>query len=217
MTIIDLESLYHIEAVKCFVAKANKKEISPYLKRAYAASKETFEQSGNNISLEEFAAYNANSNPNKSGIGEKCQILFLSQDKYVGIKALPNNGNSCIKICTEKGKIVLKQGKEKSSLQGIKSFDAIHENEEEITLFVLKTTDLGIFSDSIGGGHQDNVRIELLNLINALKGILLSFNGKNVQVAIIIDGRYAASIIEACKKFIDPKHDNIIIGTCESI
>lgn len=197
-----VSEIYNEKAIEIFVGAANKKKISSYVQRAFEKCKAKL----GDMTLEEFAAYTSGIIPNRSGIGEKSQFEVLEK-KIPGLECLRNSGKEAVRFSKKNDRIVIVKG-EKSTLGTIKSFDAIQETDNEVIFHIWKTVDIGDFSDSIGGGHQDNVRNELETLISFAKGHRLTYNGKRVSFAVLIDGRSSLSIIEHCKG---------VLGKCENI
>lgn len=190
-----VEELYVEAAIVEFVKKAQEGVVSDYIKNAYMMCKSQL----GNMTLQEFAAFVANYNPNKSGIGERSQINWLRTNKFPSLEKLSNRGKEALSLFRQSnGKLDVVKGK-KSNLNGVKSFDAYELTQKVVNLFLLKTVDIGPLSDSVGGGHQTNVQDEVVNFINHIRQQKLSFAGKDVKVYIVIDGRSADTIIKAAQ------------------
>lgn len=202
-----IENEYNQLAIQAMINKANERKISNYIMNFYNSCKDKL----NGMSLEEFAAYTSNYNVNKSNIGEKCQITYLRKNKFPSIKPLPNKGKDSISLQLDfDDSIFINNGK--TNLVGIKSFDAIADNK----LFILKCIDFGEFSESIGGGHQDNVKNEIKNIINIIGDQKLYFNNNEMEILILINGRLSQNIIDDGKKLI-MTNSSITINSCEGI
>lgn len=206
-----VEELYNKKAIECMIKRAKKGEISPFIIGAWNDC--TTRLPG--MDLKEFAAYNSNYSPSKEGIGEKAQLELLKADHYPLIEGLPKNGKNRLSLQEANKVISIIRGK-KTNISGTKSFDAISEDALKVILFVLKTVDIGKWSESIGGGHQKNVCDEIERLISVIGIDALSYNGKPVEIKVLIDGRSSAPIIAICKKLI--KSGSIItIGSVVSL
>ena len=160
------------------------------------------------MSLTEFAAYTANFNPGKTGIGQKAQMQHLQEGNYPKIKALPSGGKNSVKLMKTGNTVFIVECAGRSNIRGIKSFDAYDSSSN--TLFMLKTLDIGIFSDNVGGGHQDNVRSEVETIIATTNGKVLSYKGKNVNISILINGRSADNLVKHCQSLLSVS-TNIVI------
>ena len=205
--------IYNRLAIESFINKAFKKEISENIKNIYDKCKDHL----NELSLQDFAAYISNYNPNKAGIGEESQIKWLEANKFQTIKQLPNHGKNSFSLYYEiNGSLTIKNTK--SNLTGIKSFDAIAfiPNKNEVAFFILKTVDIGLFSNNIGGGHQKNVQDEIISLIEVIRNQNILFDNKLVKFYIIIDGRSADKIIKNAQKAAN-NDNNIIINESEKL
>lgn len=182
-------------AIDEFVKKASEGMISEYSKNAYSVCKPYL----GTLSLEEFAARTSNYNPNKAGIGEKSQLEFL-ESKFPSIKKLPSHGKDSYALFKlANGRYTIIKG-EKTNLGGVKSFDAIADLPNEVIFFILKTVDIGPFSDSTGGGHQTNVQDEITNIISHARQQKLTLDKKPVKIYVVVDGRSASNIIAAARK-----------------
>ncbi len=183
-------------AIEVFVKKAQEAEVSEFVKTVYSAARHLL----GSMSLQEFAAYTSNFNANKTGTGEKSQIQWLKTNKFPTIEKLANRGKKAIWLTRlSNGQYTIIQG-EKTSLSGIKSFDAMAILPNEVALFVLKAVDLGSLTDSTGGGHQGNVQDEVVRLVEHARQQNLFIGQKPVKIYIVIDGRSAAGIIKAGQK-----------------
>ena len=207
-----VEALYNNLAKSKIVEHVSRRVISEYTRRQYEACKDCI----GDMTLSDFAAFSCNTNPNKSGIGQAAQIDILSQKKFPNIKGLPNHGKQSIKLTSVNGTLTVKECAGKSNLGGIKTFDAIVEEKNENILFVLKTVDLGVFSENEGGGHQDNVQDELARLISVIGSNKLVFKGKPVRVFILVDGRSSDEIVAYCRNIM-VSGSIITMGNCEDI
>jgi hypothetical protein len=190
-----VEELYMTMAIDELVKRAQDGSVSEYTKNAYTLCQSLLD----GISLETFAARTSNYNPNKSGIGEKSQIQWLKENKFPTIEKLPSHGKESMSVSvSSNGKYSIFMGK-KSNLTGVKSFDAIEVLPQLISLFVFKTVDMGLLSDSTHLRQQK-----------------FSFNGRDVKVYIIVDGRSAPGIISVAQKAASGC-SNIIISESEKI
>lgn len=212
-----VEDLYNNLAIEKTLEKIAEGSISDFTTRLYDECKI------GDMSLEKFAALTANWNPGKCGLGQKAQLLFLGQDKYPNIVGLSNAGKKAIHLYEDnKGSLKIGVGKS-TNIEGIKSFDAADYDTNKTTFFILKTVDIGKFSDNEGGGHQDNVLIEIKTFIKKAAGNELSFNNKSVDVVILVDGRSSKKIITRCQEILDnfnhrlPQTTKITISSCEKL
>lgn len=207
-----VSALYTQYTIEEFVKRAMEGEVSDYIKNAYDLCKPQL----GTLSLQEFAAKVSNWNPNKSGIGEKCQLQWLHDNKFPTIQKLASHGKGTVSLYREpNGKYTIIQGK-KTNLAGVKSFDAIAITPTEVGLFLLKTVDIGPLTDSTGGGHQNNVQDEIVNLITHVRNQKIFIDGKLVKIYIIIDGRSADRIIQAARKAANGSAD-IVINESEKL
>jgi hypothetical protein len=202
-----LDQIYESRCIELMAEKANQRIISDYIHNCYASCKHLL----GNMSIEEFAAYYGGSNPNKSRAGEKSQIEYLKLTKYPNILKLSDRGKNSITLYNEFGSIVFRKGI-KSNLPGIKTFDARSNND----YFFLKATDLGSFTDSVGGGHQTNVKDEVVAFITQAVKLNPVYENKQVKIKIVIDGRYADKIISHCKPLLQ-NSPSITIGISDTI
>lgn len=192
-----VEEVYMEMATQEFAKKANDEIIADYVKNAYAASKHLLFRK--DMSIQEFAAYTSNWNPNKSGIGEKAQLEVLRK-KFPNIEKLPSHGKNSISLTgLPGGQYGIVRGR-KSNLAGVKSFDMMDSDQKEVRFFVAKTIDIGFLTDSTGGGHQTNVLDELINFLSFATCQKLSFAGKSVKIYLAVDGRSADAVIAAGRK-----------------
>jgi hypothetical protein len=206
-----LDPAFDEEAIEIFVKNVIDKKISPFMECAYQKSKNKLPEG---TTFEMFCSCNANTNPNRSGIGQKTQIDFL-KSKFNSAKKLDDRGKNCVTLSKGiGGKVYVTKGK--SNINGVKSFDASYEINNELILCSLKTTDLGTFSKNIGGGHQKNVSTELKQLIMLVKNKELFFEEKKVKIHILIDGRSSNKFILECKELMK-NSSTISIGRCEDL
>jgi hypothetical protein len=209
-----VEEYYKEYALRATLDKIVSGQTSPYIVKLYQATKARFPTEMKSVSLEKTAAYTANWNPNKCSIGQKAQIAFLKQAKFPNLASLPAHGKNAIALKnTSKGVCI---GLGKSDINGVKTFDAIDRGNKKISLFAFKAVDLGEFSDNQGGGHQNNVGIEVKTLILSIGSSALFYEKLPVDVYIVIDGRLADKFIEDGKKLLH-KNTCIIIGKCEDL
>jgi len=208
-----IEEIYDRLATELFVKKANEKLISPYIRKAFIKCQSYLDP---NITFEQFAAWTANFFPGRAGIGEESQIEFL-KTKFPSIKKLPVRGKKSLKLFRgTDGGLFIKRSATKSNINGIKSFDAISISDNKIYIFMLKTIDIGSFSESVGGGQQDNAENEIINILDVIGASSFSFEDKNVEIIIGIDGRSAGNKIAYLKeKF--PNLSNVTITMCEDL
>ena len=150
--------------------------------------------------LADFAIATSNWKPGQKGIGEQAQIALL-KEQYPTIKVLGKRGPKMASIVDNDGSLILVKG-EKSNIHGMKSLDAIDESDEMITVFFLKTIDIGSFSDNKGGGHQTNVQTEVEAFIKTVAGKSITHDNKPVEVVMKIDGRLAPDIITRGQRLI---------------
>jgi hypothetical protein len=195
---------FHIEAV---VRKVSTREISPYIIAEYDACRVHLPD---DIDLVHFAAYHCNFNTNKCSPGEKAQLsALMAFDPQ--ITKLPARGEGSIKLTKVGDTTRVVRSSEKSTIRGIKSFDAMREYEHMLRLFILKTIDLNPFTTNEGGGHQDNVQAEIGLMADAVRGKRLTFNGKPVQIVVVIDGR--SNIAAAYANY---NSTNFVVTNCDT-
>lgn len=201
----EVEKIYNKLAIAAAIEKVKQKKISEYTQKFFTRCKDECPSDMANVSLEEFACSTANWNPGKCNIGEQAQCYYMAKNKFPKICPLAKKPS---KKVSEKSPLYLSQDAggslsvthSKSNIDGVKSFDAISEDDKCVNLFIFKTVDIGEFSVSEGGGHQDNVRDELKRFISVAKDATLTFNSKPVQILIVVDGRSSKTIIEQCKE-----------------
>jgi hypothetical protein len=187
------------------VRRVNAGEISPYIQRQYNLYRNRFP----GIDLTTFAARTSNFNVTKSCPGQKAQLRVLSAFDP-GITQLPGRGQNSIKLSkSEDGVTHIVESSSKSTIPGVKSFDAIREYDDMFCFFILKTVDLGGCSDNIGGGHQDNVASEIDIMADSVRGKRLTFNGKLAKIFIVVDGR--SNIVE---RYAGYNSANLIVTNC---
>ena len=217
-----IENIFDDLAIKVLSDKANKRQISECAKEHYARCKPNI----GNMGIEQFVAFTATPSAGRSGIGEEAQILMLKR-KYPKIIALPKKGKDAIRLWKNKDGSLFAMNEANAqkyrntidsslfNVECVKSFDALKRDKPKSKLFVLKTTDIGSASKSTGGGHQKNVKNELITIIDYIDNNNVSFYGKKVDIIIIVDGRSDDNILASCKTHI--KSDCIILGKCETI
>jgi len=209
-----VEDIYNKLAIEKTIEKVKESNISPYTRKLYEECKSQLP----GITFEDFAARISNWNPGKTLIGEKAQLSYLTQNKYPKIKKLAPSGKHCISLHKIPNNFLIKNGK--SNIDGIKSFDAINDDGGKITFFILKTVDIGMFSDNMGGGNQDNVSNELAFIIDKLCNNDFIFNNKPVDITIVINGRSSKEIMTACQKIVSNNtalNTKITIATAENL
>ena len=100
----------------------------------------------------------------------------------------------------------------KSNLNNVKNFDGFDASTN--TFFFLKTQDIGFYSESIGGGAQDNVIAELKTIISLFEENPIIYKGKVANLHVVIDGRDAKSIIAELKTIVSAPETTISEGDC---
>jgi hypothetical protein len=150
-------------------------------------------------SIQDFAYATWGFNPGKCGIGEKCQLFWIKINRYSDVKKLP----------TSKGKAAFLEKDAHDNLQvghvknngikGVKCLDAFSSDAK--TYIVLKTIDIGPWSDNKGGGSQDNVYMELEALIRGTSRLHLF--GEGAKLLVMIDGRGATPCIDKINQEFD--------------
>lgn len=201
-----IEDICEKLACEAAIFKVKNSGISDYTNNLYMACQRHIPEDMVGISLEKFACYTTNWNAFKCGIGEKAQLQLL-KEKFNSIKKLPNRGKDAISLYRDTdNSIIIK--KSKSNIVGIKTFDAFYECDEDITFCILKSVDLSTFSNSKGGGHQDNVRNEIIQTIKLVNDKKFSYKNKSVKIRIFISGKGADAIILHCKKIL---HNSIYL------
>ena len=205
---MSVEQVYDGLAVDALVAKVEAGQISEYVRSQYNACRGRLP---NNIGLTDFAAKTSNWNPNKGGIGQKAQLHVLRRyDRH--ITKTKERGEGSIKLSkSNDGTTQIIQSGLPSTIKGVKNFDAIREYDDVIRLFVLKTIDIGTFSVSQGGGHQDNVAAEIDILAEHTRGKRFVFNGKRVEIVVLVDGR--SGIIA---KYADYNSANFVVSNTDA-
>lgn len=210
-----VEELYNKKARKLALEKVKEGKISNKVVLEYQDLCAHHPDEMKDISLERFAALLANWNAGKYGIGEDSQLEVL-KEKYPNLEELANKPDEVKRRYLslhkfEDDSLGIFEGK-KSNITGVKSFDA-YENRK---FFILKTRDIGMYSDNTGGGHQDNVQAELLILINELKNQDVYFRGEKATFFIGIDGRKSEKLINICREAASGC-SNIIIDNVENL
>lgn len=202
-----VESLY--EKLACEAVLSRKGcGISNYTKNYYEKCRDLYPDQMNDWSLEQFTCDIANFNPGKCNIGEKAQISII-QEKNPSFKKLSVRGKYSLSLQKENAELVINN--KKTNISGIKSFDGI--DPENRILYVLKTQDIGGFSDNEGGGHQDNVFTEIQRILLTVGNTTLTINGYPYKLFIIIDGRSAVKIIQNLQPFIQ---NSEMITVCQT-
>lgn len=194
-----VEELFDQKACDKALEKVISGIISDYTHNFYLAVRSAHPEKMKDVSPEKFAALTANWTPGKCGIGEESQIEVLRAGRFPNIEKLAPSGKASIKLHkSNDGTLSIREGKGKPNVTGVKNFDAIDEGRE-IIFFLLKTIDIGSFSDNEGGGNQDNVLNEIEIFILTTKNKTLNFRGKEVKFVIVVDGRSADKIIAHCQ------------------
>jgi hypothetical protein len=218
-----IDKIYDELAIKKLTTKANRRKISKYAKRAYEACKPYLDD---NMSIEQFIAFTASPSPGKSGIGEEAQFLLLKErNVFTDTIKLANSRSRSVRLykdhvgnilCMSQriAKIKMATNKNIHLLDKIKSLDGIA-IQGLPKFLVLKTVDVGTFSDSEGGGQQTNVEKELLALIECIGNNNVLYYGKKIEIYILVDGRSSDNILASCKD--KNKNPSIILGKCETI
>jgi hypothetical protein len=208
-----VETKYDELAVKAAIAKATIGKISPYITKMYDMAKDQID-----ITLEQFAARLANWNAGKEGIGQKAQATAILSVRPT-FAMLKNAGKGSVFLYDTGNDIVIRKYSNecvKTNIVGTKTFDGKDEDNEWLTLYILKTIDIGSFSDNKGGGHQDNVETEIKTILKNIASRSFTFNDKTVKFVVMIDGRSAKNIIDNCISMIGSS-DNIRIGTFDDL
>lgn len=223
----DVENIYTKLALAQAVENCKKREISAYYKNMYVMARNAFPDEMKDVSLEQFAHGNMGYVPGRHGFGQQAQMVYLKQNKIPTLEPLSANGCASISLRKEAdGTLYLSQGKE-TNITNVKSWDAYDtkRTNNRVHLFMMKTVDLGPFTDSRDGGHQENVFSEICTMIELVRDNALSqdlFRGlsasigktktremrfrlcdiaqrffaiEGVDITIVIDGRLAEAMI----------------------
>lgn len=176
--------------IQSFIKKIKNGEISEYTKKLFEKASESYPEI-KKIGIVNCAAFTSNWNAGKCSLGQKAQLQVLKKD-FPSIKALPSRGKNCVRLGQDLNSVNLSLiiGSDKT-LPGIKSLDAQSQEDNKIQFFMLKTTDIGSFSDSKGGGHQGNVFSELELFCKTVLNNNIQYKGKDVEFYVIISGRLA--------------------------
>lgn len=213
-----VEEKYNELAILAAIKKVEAGQISEYTVSFYEACKKYKPNFDEHCTLEQFAARTANWRPGQAGIGEDAQIEAI-KIVHPDFKGLNNSDKGSIFLYNDNGQMIVRKHSKKISktnIKGTKTFNGMNTLKDIIELYFLKTIDIGKFSKSTGGGHQNNVRDEIIKLLENIVNKSFTFDNKPVHFVIMIDGRSAPDYIKDCKPLIHP-NDNIRIGTFEDL